>query len=890
MSPEQRAGQLFMSWARSQEQGQDQARAELEDWVRADALGGVILSLGRADEAVALILRLQAAARIPLLIASDFEAGVGYRLDGATHLGSNMLIGATGLERLARAAGMVTAVEGRALGFHWCFAPVLDVNVNPANPIINLRSFGEDPGEVARLGSAFIAGVQAGGMLATGKHFPGHGDVATDSHLSMPTLPGDRQRLEQVELLPFRAAVAAGVASIMTGHLAAPGLGEDASVPATMSRRILTGILREDLGFDGLIVTDALNMGGVRDAMAPEQAAKIALQAGADVLLMPPDPLLARRAVLGADPELIDAAALAILQAKSRLGLLTSDKGPAEDWREVLARPAHGQLAAELSRRGLTLCRDRDGLLPLSPGKGVLLVVGDEADSERGRLFAQGLARGGLELREYSLHAGSSGAEISTAIAAASRAPLLILSSHFGVREFSGRIGLPASFAEITDLLDRHPRCLAISFGNPYLLSEFPKISTYLCAFADTDACARAAAQGLIGRAAVTGRMPVQIPGLARLAAGLSYLPGRELRRSEPAMEGLASGLQDRIAELLRAAVQAKITPGAVVAIARRDRLIAEVAVGRESYAGDAPAAMADTLYDIASLTKVCATMPTALRLVDRGLLQLDQRVVEILPAFASGAKGAITIRQLLAHSSGLPAHRAFYKESKGKAAIIAAVAGSELDALPGEAYRYSDLGMMLLMACIEKVTGEPFAAVARREVFEPLGMTSARFAEGVVLDAAPTERDPWRGRLIQGEVHDENAAAMGGVSGHAGLFARASDLARLGVAFLGGGRGWLSPKLARLATRRDGGVEGSTRALGWDSFEPGGSGGTLLSAGAFGHTGFTGTSIWCDPGSDLCIVLLTNRVHPSREGQGILKLRGDLADLVLRSLESSRD
>ncbi len=890
MDSEQRAGQLFMSWTLSRQEDEGEAHAQIKEWARKGVIGGVILSLGTVAEAAALVEDLQSVAATPLLIAADFEAGVAYRLEGATHMGSNMLIAATGLQRLARAAGQVTAIEGRALGVHWCFAPVLDVNVNPANPIINLRSFGEDPQAVARFGVAFISGLQAGGMMATGKHFPGHGDVASDSHLSMPTLTGDRERLEAVELLPFRSAVAAGVDSIMTGHLAVPGLGEDPGIPATMSRRILSDLLREDMGFAGLVVTDALNMGGVRDAMPPAAAARKALEAGAQVLLMPPDPIAAGAAIMAADPALLDAAALKILETKAELDLLAGKQGPAADWREVLARPTHAQVAREIALRGTSLLRDREGLLPLTPGPVAALVLGSSPDDLSSDLLIDLLRNAGFELMLQALHPESSDAEIAAAIAAVDRAPLAIASIHVGVREFSGRIGLPSRFAGIADALNRHQRGLAVSFGNPYLLGDFPRISTYLCAFADTPISQAAVAEALLGKNGISGRSPVRIPDLIRLGSGLSFFPGSSLEAASPEIEGMAADLWAVIAARLQKAIDDGITPGAVVAVARRDRLLAEVAVGRETYAADSPPVDRDSLYDLASLTKVCATTPTLLRLVDRGLIDLDQTVNSIFPIYRGGRREEVSIRQLLTHSSGLPAHRPFYKTANSKATILAAVLETELESAPGAAYRYSDLGMMLLMACMEKVTGMSFEDLARQEVFAALAMDSARFASGAALDAVPTEEDAWRGRLIRGEVHDENAFVMGGVSGHAGLFAKAADVARLGVAFLAGGRGWLSPDLARLASQRDGRVPGSSRALGWDSYEPGGSGGSLLSPGAFGHTGFTGTSVWCDPDSDLCIVLLTNRVHPSREGHGIQDLRGDLADIVMRSRESWHD
>ncbi|MCA8950220.1 MAG: beta-glucosidase, partial [Planctomycetes bacterium] len=268
---EQKAGQLFMSWSLTRQSGDN--HEQLLRWVRDAELGGVILSLGAVEDAAGLVPKLQAAAKVPLLLAGDFEGGVWFRLDGATELGNNMLFGATGSEWLCEQAGRITGEEAKALGFHWVFAPVLDVNSNPANPIINVRSFGEDPERVATFGSAYVRGVQGTGLIACGKHFPGHGDVATDSHLEMPTVPGDAARLHAVELRPFAAAVRAGLASIMTGHLAVPGLGVDPKLPATLSPHVLGDVLRQELGFDGLIVTDALDMGGVKNAFPANEVA-----------------------------------------------------------------------------------------------------------------------------------------------------------------------------------------------------------------------------------------------------------------------------------------------------------------------------------------------------------------------------------------------------------------------------------------------------------------------------------------------------------------------------------------------------------------------------------------------------------------------------------------
>jgi CubicO group peptidase (beta-lactamase class C family) len=292
------------------------------------------------------------------------------------------------------------------------------------------------------------------------------------------------------------------------------------------------------------------------------------------------------------------------------------------------------------------------------------------------------------------------------------------------------------------------------------------------------------------------------------------------------------------------------------------------------------------TVFDLASLTKVCATLPAALQLIQDGKLSIHTAVSAVLPEFQGEGTEQVRILHLLGHCSGLPAWRKFHLELHDKDAIVAAAAREPLEYAPGTKTVYSDLGLILLMACIEKVADRPFEDVVQELVFEPLHMHGARFARsGTPIDAAPTEQDPWRGRLVRGEVHDENAFAMGGVSGHAGMFATAREVARVGHLFLGGGRGLLHREMIQRAIAPLGIDKESRRAMLWDTFQAGGSGGSLLSAKAFGHTGFTGTSIWCDPETDLCIVLLTNRVHPSRENKGIDAARREVCDLVARAV-----
>ncbi|MBL8756179.1 MAG: serine hydrolase [Planctomycetes bacterium] len=892
LSVQEKAGQLFMAWSLSRTDGKDGAsnHDKLLTQVRDAGLGGVILSLGTVDDAAALVPKLQAAAKVPLLLAGDFEGGVWFRLQGATELGNQMLVGATGSAALAEAMGRVTGEEAKALGFHWVFAPVLDVNSNPQNPIINVRSFGEDPQLVARLGSAFARGVRSAGLLACGKHFPGHGDVDSDSHLALATVPGDGARLRSVELVPFAQASREGLESVMTGHLAVPGLGEERDVPATLSKKILGGVLRDELGFTGLVVTDALEMKGVQNAFPPAEVAVRALLAGADVLLMPPDALAARAAVVDAvhsgrvPMARLDDAVLRILRAKAKVGLLAGGGKLAVDWRQHLGTRESQQVADRIAERGLVLVRDRGGLLPLHADAAAapLLVTLLDKDEGDGQAFAQVLAPlGGKAVRA----SGSSTAEQVAALAAeVAAAKCVVLALHAKVRESSGGVAMPAVLAPVFAALREEQRVVAVSFGNPYLVQQLPLVDTYLCAFVATERTERAAAAALRGQSPVTGRLPVSIPGVAAAGSGASIYAAAT---ADPERAELAAELPARLQGLLDQAIADGAFPGARCLVARRGATFVDLAVGRLGYEADAPAVGPDTRYDLASLTKVCATTPAVLRLVATGKLSLDDPVQKWVPAFAGTGKDKVTVRHLLAHDGGLPAYERYYRTLSGKAAIVDAAAKEGLMYEPGTGPTYSDLGFVLLMAVVEACSGEPFDRFVQREVCTPFGMRGALFAPTTgtpVAGAAPTERDDARGGIVRGLVHDENAFAMGGISGHAGLFATGADVLEYGVTLLGGGRGVLPRELVELATRPAGISADRSRGLGFQMLASGWAG-TNVPAGTFGHTGFTGTSLWCCPRHDLCVVLLTNRVHPTRVNNKITAVRRAVHDAVLAAL-----
>jgi len=876
-------------------------------------VGGIVLFASELETIPRLLNELQEAAPLPLLVASDLERGLAFRVHrGTVPLPYAMAVGATRSEEAAYASGEITAREARAVGIHWALAPVVDVNNNPANPIVNLRSYGEDPRLVGRLAAAFIRGVREGGLLTSAKHFPGHGDTGVDSHLALPVLGVDRARLDAVELVPFRHAIAAGVDSIMVAHLAVPAL-DPSGAPATLSPTLTGQLLRSELGFDGLIVTDALEMAGVRPAWVGEAAAR-AFAAGADVLLLPADPAVAVDSLVRAVAEgriseaRLDASVRRVLTAKARLGLNRQRRvDPTAFLREV-ARPEDLLRAREIARASITVVRNEGEVLPLAAEKPLrllhLVMSSDFQDSNiRGIPEAQ-LAARAIETETVRLGTEISEATARRILAEAPAYTHVLVSAFVRVTSSKGSVDMvPAQADLLRGLAGRGVPVIVVSYGSPYLLAQFPEVPVYVCAYGAAESSQRAAIAALFGEIATTGKLPITLPGLYPPGHGLE-LPRRpmSLVSKRPEEVGLAPDAFAEADDVLAGFLAEKAFPGGVLAVGYRGDLVHLHPFGRLSYEADAPRVEADTLYDLASLTKVVATTTMAMILVDRGRLDLDKAVVDFLPDFRGTSpegfrKERVTVRHLLTHSSGVDWWAPLYRDTVGKAEYLARIQAMDLVYEPGTATKYSDLGIILLGEILERVAGEPLAEFVRGRVFEPLGMhdTGFRPDPSLLSSIAPTEIDStWRHRLLRGEVHDENAFALGGVAPHAGLFSTAPDLARFAQMLANGGvlghRRIVSRETVELFTRRAELPPGSTRALGWDTRSvEGSSSGHFFSFLSFGHTGFTGTSLWIDPERQLFVLLLTNRVHPSRENTLIREVRPAVADAVVRGLGEGR-
>ena len=914
MTPEEKVGQLlFTTYHGSFTATDSDAYARMMHDVNDLHVGGFItithgsplgIVKSQAYPTAALANELQAKSKLPLLIGADFERGTAMRQDEGTSFPTAMALAAAGNPKDAYTMGKITALEARAVGVQWIYAPVCDVNNNPANPIINTRSFGEDPLHVAEYVSEFIRGVQQNGGLATAKHFPGHGDTAADSHIDLAVIKAGRDRLERLELVPFRAAIAAGVGSIMTGHLSVPAFEPDANAPATLSSNILTDLLRKQLGFQGLVITDALDMGGITARYAPGDAAVRAFLAGADALLMPPVPEAAYAALLDAaksgriSQERLDSSVRRILQAKARLSLDKNRLVDLNALNNVFGSSAWQNEAQDISDRGVTLLRDKQHLLPLDGTKPTrALLVSLYADPEP---YPGEDLEPQLRSRFDSMIALRADTKFVRADTLKLPPPdaydIAILALFVRVSDRKGDVDVPADQIPLIEQIYKAGKpVITLGLGSPYLIERFPQAETWLTAFGISDVAQISMARALFGQIPVRGHLPVTIPGID-MKVGYGLERAADPMTVEPLDARGEAKLQPAFT-VIENAVADKAFPGATLAVGYRGK-VSYHAFGKLSYDADASPTKIDTMYDLASLTKVVVTTTLVEKLVEGDFpspLSLDTPINRYWPEWSTGPqpewRHLVTVRNLMTHTSGLPPFKEYWRTSTGKADTLRMIFAEPLEYEPGTQVVYSDLGIILMAEIIQRLTGKPLDQLAREYIFEPLGMSNSMYNPPKRLwpAIAPTEIDnQLRHRLVQGEVHDENAYAIGGVSGHAGVFSTSPDLAAFCQMLLNGGV-YAHHRIVKRATIAEftapQPLAKNTRALGWVVPTEGSSSGHYFSAHSYGHTGFTGTTIWIDPDRQLFVVLLTNRVNPTRENMKTVQVRPAVHDAVMKAL-----
>ena len=539
----EKVGQLVMVWVLGDYTSNgDSSFAEVRRWITQDGIGGVSMSLGTPIEVAAKLNAMQRLAKVPLLASADLEPALG-RLEGgvfshylmdagsATVFPTAMGIAATGRDEDAFDVGRTIGLEARAVGIHVNFAPTVDVNNNPSNPVIATRSFGEDPARVARLSALFVQGSQAAGTIATAKHFPGHGDTDVDSHVGLPVVTADWARMQRTELVPFRAAIAAGAAMVMSAHIALPALEGDSTTPATLAPRIMTGVLRDTLGFRGVAITDAMTMEGVGKGYGVAESSVLAFKAGADILLKPSDPTMAVDAVVAAVARgeirmaRLDSSVRRVLELKARSGVAIHRYVSLDDLREVVGAPAHRAMAEDIARRSITLIRDREKLLPLpvSLQQTTLVQYMPETELRAGRVFAATLRSAMPNVRVVNVSPLTARAQLDSIARAASGAERIVLAAYVRRIEGEGRPSMPAHVAEWMASLaaEERGRVVLVAFGNPYLIRQVPTVGTYLVTYGVGDALERSAADAVLGRRAVTGTTPVSLPGFFGRGEGL---------------------------------------------------------------------------------------------------------------------------------------------------------------------------------------------------------------------------------------------------------------------------------------------------------------------------------------------------------------------------------
>ena len=555
LTPRERIAQLVMPWVGGEYAPIGSPEFEqVRRWVEEDKVGGLIMSIGTPLAYAVKLNELQRRADVALLVASDMENGPGMRLGniyafpsllpqgGGTVFPPVMALGATRSPELAYELGRVLGIEARAVGVHLAFGPVMDVNSNPLNPVINTRSFGDNPALVSLLASAYIRGARSAGLMTTAKHFPGHGDTRDDSHILLPTIDANRARLDSVELAPFRAAAAEGIDAVMTAHIAVVGVEGAEAPPATLSSNFMTDILRTDLGFRGLVVTDAMTMGGISRRYGATEPLVMAIEAGADVLLMPRDVSDAIEAVASAvssgriTQERIDRSARKILELKVKAGLHRGRLVSVDAIPRIVNTPPHAAAAAEIAKRSIVLARDSTGTVPLrgSPVRILSVTFADASDPIAGRVFDRMLREGGHSISEARADNRTTPAEYERITARMDSADVVLVSVYVSPRDFAGTVGAEPRFSRFVQQIAARKRpVVAVSFGSPYLLSFFPNVHAYLLAWGGAPVSQAAAAQAILGRAAITGKLPVSIPGRNRYGDGIMR-EARAIPASQP--------------------------------------------------------------------------------------------------------------------------------------------------------------------------------------------------------------------------------------------------------------------------------------------------------------------------------------------------------------------
>ncbi|CAG5071518.1 Putative D-alanyl-D-alanine carboxypeptidase [Dyadobacter sp. CECT 9623] len=939
LSIDQKIGQLLMVATYS---NRDESHYSYIDKLVNDYhIGGLIFFQGGPVAQASLTNRYQSHSNIPLFIGIDGEWGLGMRLDSTISFPKQMVLGSIQNDELIYLMGRDIAKQCRRMGIHINFAPVSDINNNPANPVIGIRSFGEDRDNVTRKAIAYMKGLQHNKVIATAKHFPGHGDTDADSHFTLPVLNHSIEQLQETDLYPYRAMIADSLMGVLSGHLNIPALDNNSQQASSLSEKVVTQLLRKELGFRGLVFTDAMNMKGVSKTGKPADVNLKALVAGNDILLYPENIAETVAKIKSAidqkiiSEKIIDDKVKRVLQAKYWSGLNEYKPVDTNNLYADLNKESSKELYRALCEASVTVVKNDNNLIPI--GSVMDNNMASVSIGEGSNVSFQKMLSVYKPMRSYSFYEGPSSQEqIAEMLNYLNPYNTVIVDIH-GISSNPARnYGVTKGMTDfVSQLKQQNKKVILCLFGTPYSIGYFPETDVLICANQDGTDQQEIVPQIIFGALGSQGQLPVSVLSF-KSGTGVSTTTINRIAFGTPESVGMDAASLKRIDEIATAALNDRVFPGCEVLVARKGKIVYDKQFGGLNYRTP-ERVTSETIYDLASITKVSATLQAIMLLYDRKQIDLDAKAATYLPELAGTNKQNFTVRDLLMHRSGMVSFYPplwdrtktsgggllpDYYSSKSDTTYYLRVA-PKLYAKPAlrdsvwkwviqspmnnsrqrsgtYGYLYSDLGFLTLQKIVERITGQTLDVFVSANIYEPLGLTYlgfnplSRFPEKQI---APTEQDyRFRGQLLQGTVHDQMAAIVGGVAGHAGLFGTARDLAVLFQMNLwkgnyAGKRYFEQATIPFFSRIYD---ESHHRGLGWDKAPLDGNSSYVsaqASINSFGHTGFTGTMVWVDPEEDLLFVFLSNRVNPDAENTGITthRTRRRIQDVVYSSLQERK-
>ena len=925
---DEKIGQLFFVQATSKNKNNSE---KILNNIKNFKIGGLIFSTGHPSIQANLTNKYQNASEIPLMISMDAEWGVGMRLDSVPKFPWNMSLGAIKNDLLIQKIGSEIGYQFKRLGIHMNFAPVIDINTNPKNPIIGNRSYGENKINVSEKGISFTKGIQSNNVLATAKHFPGHGDTSKDSHLTLPTINFDEKRIKKVELYPFKKLIEDGLSAVMIAHLNVPSLEKENMLPSTLSKNIIEKTLIKELNFNGLIITDALEMKGVSE-FTKKNVDLMAFLAGNDILLMSSDISKGIKSIKKSikkgkiSEQRLARSVKKILKAKYKVGLNSYKSIETTNLIDDLNSISVTNLINKSIESIPTLIKNKSNVIPVKLDTESILNI--QFGNSDGVIFNDYLNK---FKRIKSIKA--SNININDLNNLLANHKLIIVSFH--MKSDTPWENMNKKFSDneqdILKLIDEHDNKILASFTNPYTLSllNLKSYNSVIVGFQNNYEFQKTIAQQIFGAKEIKGNLPVSINETYKEGTGIILKNLNILSYADPEMVGVDRKKLNKIDSLVNYAIQNEMTPGAQILIAKNSKIIYDKSFGRLRY-NENLKTNSETIYDLASLTKILVTTPIIMNLVDKNIIGLETKLKEIIPRYEKSNKSEISVKELLSGHAALQAWIPFYKltlDEKNRPSskyysfsrnrtnsvkvspdlylrtdYIDTIRNIiEKSDLLKNKYKYSDLSYLIIQEFIENHYNQNLDQIIHELMFRKLGIDlnynpTLKYS---TKNIAPTELDEYfRYKEINGYVHDMAAAMLGGVSTHAGLFGNAINVAKVMQLYIQNGnygnQQILNPETINLFNNCYYCDEDNRRGVGFDKPQLEDDGPTCgcISMNSFGHSGWTGTFAWADPDQEIIYVFLSNRSYPTGESAGKSKLvkeniRSKIQEIIYNSINN---